>query len=76
MNTILFQNKSKADLYRKDFENIFHIRFMNYFDWITGFDIVKFDEQFLKTPEDTSTKDFVTTQYGKEGVTVIEKLLS
>ncbi|MFH1546968.1 MAG: hypothetical protein ABIC57_00605 [bacterium] len=74
--TIGLENKKKAVLYRKDFERIFSIRFMSYFNMLTGFDIVKFDEQFLCTPDGQSAKDIVTIKYGQEGLTVIEKLLS
>jgi len=42
---------------------------------IFGFDIIKFDN-FLETPDGTSTKDFLKRKYGKEASKLIERLLA
>jgi hypothetical protein len=76
MIEIFQKNKAKADKYHRPFIQIFGVKLMAYFDFLTGFDIVRFDELFLKSPDGKSVKDVVLEKYGKEGLKIIEDLLS
>lgn len=41
---------------------------------ITGFDVVKFDE-FIKTPDGTSTNDHITAVYGERALELVHSLI-
>jgi hypothetical protein len=56
------------------FKRTFNLPLKNYIDLITGFDIVKFDED-IKTPDGISTKDFISKTYGEEAVKLIQSLI-
>jgi len=42
--------------------------------YLTGFNIIKFDEA-IKTPDGTSTKDWIIKKYGKEAGDLIDWLI-
>ena len=77
---IMIENKNLYTRYNDEFKEIFgrnlkkYLNPLNPFSLMTGFDIVAFDDD-LNTPDGTSTKDFVTSQYGEKGCKLIEKLL-
>jgi hypothetical protein len=56
------------------FRNTFGTHLSNYWD-ITGFDNIKFDEEFIKPPDGKSTSDIVREKYGDKAVELIEGLL-
>lgn len=70
----LLDNKAKADKYHKIFRQTFGVQLMNYFSFITGFDIIKFDEKFLKTPDGISMGEYIREKYGEEAVDLIKNL--
>lgn len=76
MNSILEKNRKKADQYHKDFKRVFGISLMNYFNFFFGFDVIKFDEDFVKPNEGESTSEAIKRAYGKEGVEICQKLLA
>jgi hypothetical protein len=61
--------------YRK-FAEVFGVALRPYWDNITGFDIVKFDDDFIKSPENKSMGDTVLETYGQEAFDLIRKLIS
>lgn len=58
-----------------EFQHIFGRRLFDFWDNITGFDVIKFDEQFIKPDEGQSTQDAVRGKYGDIAVELIHKLL-
>ena len=70
--------KSNDRTYRenaKEFKRIFRINLKPLWDNITGFDIVRFDEELIKSPDGQSIEDVIQAEYGNEGVNIIKSLL-
>ncbi|MHA2329749.1 MAG: hypothetical protein ACXACR_14635 [Candidatus Hodarchaeales archaeon] len=70
--------KSNDKIYRKnarEFKHIFGINLKPYWDNITGFDIVRFDEEFIKSPDGLSMEDVIKDKYNEIGVSIIKSLL-
>lgn len=59
-----------------EFEDIFGRRLREFWDVRTGFDIVKFDLEFVKPPEGVSCRDCVIERFGERAATLIDKLIS
>lgn len=57
------------------FWKMFNTDIRKYID-LTGFDVIKFDVEFLKTPDDISTSDYLEQKYSKEHKEFIEGLLT
>ena len=64
------------DKYQNEFKDIFGINLSEYWDNITGFDIVKFDEEFLKGPDRISCSDFIKNEYGEDARQFVLKLIT
>ena len=60
---------------KNQFHAIFGVFLSDYFDNITGFDIVKFDNEFIKAPDGQSTSDVVLERYGDEAMCLCLTLL-
>jgi len=60
---------------KNQFERTFKVRFMDYFEPWTGFDIVKFDE-IIKPDDNESTADKIEKEYGQGAVDLISELLN
>jgi len=75
MSVIQIDNIALKKVCEKDFKNLFGLELGDYFDALTGFDIVKFDENLLKSPDGMSCRDVILEKYGEEAVGVIQKLL-
>ena len=58
-----------------EFKSIFGVFIMNYCDF-TGFNVIKFDEWFLKTPDGISCSDEVERRYGSRAVALIRELIA
>lgn len=56
------------------FQRFFRKSLSNYWNPITGFDIVKFDND-LNVPDGKSLKDFVIEKYGKDAARLIQQLI-
>lgn len=59
----------------RDFKRIFGTSMSNYFDNILGFDIVRFDEQFINSEDQESVAEAINKKYGQEGEDIVRKLL-
>jgi hypothetical protein len=60
--------------YHEPFKRLFGVDLGGYWDNITGFDVVKFDDH-VKPGKNESSIDAVRRQWGQEGVDMILKLL-
>ena len=74
MKQQILKNINKRKKYHYQFKEIFNIELSNFFDNITGFDIIKFDE-WLDTPDGKSCSDFITEKYGINATKMIEDLI-
>lgn len=63
-----------SDEQMKEFERHFKIRIQKFWSPITGFELIEFDD-WLQTPDGTSTKDYITQKYSKEASEFVEKLI-
>jgi hypothetical protein len=61
--------------YHRKFADIFGVPLADYFDNMTGFDIVKFDQEFIQPEDGYSTQDAVQDKYGDEAVQLVYDLL-
>lgn len=76
--TYMSMIKSNDKLYRKhehEFAELFGIHLRPFWDNITGFDIVKFDDHIIQSPNGQSMEDVLQAEYGDEGVSIIQSLL-
>jgi hypothetical protein len=67
------KNRDKLFGHGKEFQQIFSIGLNKFLDPITGFDVIKFDE-WLKVPDGTSTKDYLTKKYGVRSAALVMEL--
>lgn len=75
MYPFIQENNQKRLKYAGAFQQIFHRSLRDYWDIFTGFDIIKFDETFIKPPDGVSTRDQILQDYGEYAVKVIEGLI-
>jgi hypothetical protein len=59
----------------REFKSTFGMPLKNYMDLITGFDIVKFDEEIVKPPDGTSCQQAVKERWGEPAVKLIKSLM-
>jgi hypothetical protein len=71
---IMKRNRDKLFKHGKEFQQTFGVPLNKYLDPMTGFDIVKFDE-WLKTPDGTSTPDWLTKKYSAKASELVRSLL-
>ena len=71
---ILF-NRELFHKHQAEFKTIFHINLKDYFDFVTGFDVVKFDNDFIKPPDGISTNDAVINKYGQRAADLCHELI-
>jgi hypothetical protein len=76
MIDILKKNREKADKYNQEFKRIFGESLMNYFSFFFGFDVIKFDEKFIKPNEGESTNQAVERKFGRNAVELCLKLMA
>jgi hypothetical protein len=69
------QKNLEARKLGEKFHHTFGVSLYPYWDIITGFKIVEFDE-YLKVPDGQSTKQFITKKYNKVAADLIERLIS
>ena len=68
-------NRLKFVRYQQEFALTFNRPLQEFWDNMFGFDIIKFDEQFIKSPDGTSLSDAVIQQYGQAANDLIKKLI-
>lgn len=57
------------------FKQTFGVKLSNYWD-VTGFDVIKFDEEFIKPPVGAGTADTITKRYGKAATDLVFALIA
>lgn len=57
------------------FEEIFGVRFRDYWDGITGFDVIRFDDNVVKSKHNESCGQALERKWGPEAATLIFNLL-
>ena len=75
MYQFMKDNNEKRLKYQANFQSIFHRSLGKYWNPVTGFDVIKFDEEVIKPPDGVSTKDQILKDYGEYAVKVIEGLI-
>lgn len=77
LNDIFTENINLLKRYRNEFMAIFGVDPKNYWENnFFGFDVIGFDEKFIKTPDNMSMREYVTEKYGKKGFDVLTKIAS
>jgi len=72
---IIVENINLLKKYRNEFMEIFGVDPKNYWENnFFGFDVIAFDEKFIKTPDNISMREYVTEKYGKKGFDVFAKI--
>lgn len=71
----MLENNKKRLKYQQQFQLTFGISLGKFWDVITGFDVVKFDEEVIKPPDGVSTRDQILKDYGEAAVEIIEGLI-
>jgi hypothetical protein len=75
LNDIFIENINRLKRYRNEFMEIFGVDPKNYWENnFLGFDVIGFDEKFIKTPDNMSMREYVTEKYGKKGYDVFTKI--
>lgn len=72
--SFILENVKRRDKYNDRFQRVFGTRLSLYWDNITGFDVIKFDDGWIKSG-DGSMHDAVLEKYGEEGVQIIKGLI-
>ena len=65
---------AKREKYNKLFMDTFGVPLSRFYDNLFGLDIIEFDT-WLKTPDGTSTSDWITTNYGEAAFEMVRDLL-
>lgn len=71
---IMQRNRQVEFAHSKEFWMHFHLRLHDYMDYLTGFNIVKFDKD-IRTPDGISARDHIENQYGMGAVGLIKVLI-
>lgn len=76
IKNLLWENMELYKAYSHQFKNCFQVNLSIFWEnHLTGFNLVRFDEEFLHSAENQSIKDTVLLKYGETGVNLIEKLI-
>lgn len=71
----MLDNNRKRLKYTGSFQSVFGVSLGKFWDTVTGFDVVKFDEEFMETPDSVSTEEYVKQKYGDLGLSIIRGLI-
>ncbi len=72
---LMANNKALFMKHAPEFKSIFGTNLKPYFDMITGFDVIRFDEELIKPGKKESTEDKVRKVYGERAVQLCRELL-
>lgn len=75
MYPFMLENNKKRLKYSQEFQLTFGVSLGKFWSVVTGFDVVKFDEELIKPPDGTSTREAVRQKYGNYAVEILEGLL-
>ena len=68
-------NNARYRKHAKAFERMFGCKLKPFFDSITGFDVIKFDEEFVKPVAGEACSEAVERRWGKEAMGILRLLL-
>lgn len=74
LRDLVLQHKKLFHDNESNFQATFGVPLHRFWNVITGFDVIKFDD-WLKTPDGTSTRDYITSKYGDQATKLTESLL-
>lgn len=74
MFQVMLNYKNQYVKHAPEFERIFGVRLKPFFDYATGFNVIDFDDKFIKSGN-KCMKDIVRKQFGDEAVDLIHKLI-
>lgn len=76
MNLVEFAAKKQSVYFANnaDFKTIFGVHLRKFWDNVTGFDVLKFDE--FVGAGDRSTYEVVAERFGEDGVKMIKRLIA
>ena len=69
------ENRKKELKYSPQFQTIFKVKLHSFLSYVTGFDIIKFDEEIIKSG-DSCMEDAIHSTYGENGVSLVRELIS
>jgi hypothetical protein len=69
------RNKYLIETYDLEFRRYFGIPLHRYHNLLMGFDVIAFDEQFIKSKDEESCAQAVERDYGPKAVALIRKLI-
>lgn len=74
---ILIHNKNRFKTFEQQFKTLFKCNLSIYWDYIMGFDIIKFDEDLIQssTQDNISMKEMIIDKYGLDAAGLIMKLI-
>jgi hypothetical protein len=71
----MLKNRKLYMQYSTLFYKIFGVQLSRFWNNMFGFDVIKFDEEFIKPPEGVSTAQEVERKYGEVGLRLIKSLI-
>jgi hypothetical protein len=71
----MFQKNFQKRKLGREFDRVFGVALANYFDNFTGFDVIGFDDEVVKSG-DGCMADVVREKYGQRALDMIEELLA
>ena len=74
MVDLVRENKQKFNAGQQQFQGIFGVPLHRFWHPLFGFDVIKFDE-WLGTPDGTSTHDHILNTKGQGALTLVEGLI-
>lgn len=69
------ENRRRYAAHYKEFHQIFGINLKSMFDWTTGFDVIKFDDEVIQSSNE-SMADVVQREFGDRAVEIVDALIS
>ena len=71
----MLRNKERYTKHAPRFRQIFGVQLKPFWDNLTGFDLIKFDDEVVKPPNGQSTKKVIKERWGDEAVAMILELI-
>jgi len=71
---IQIANRNLIIQYAEEFQRIFHFRLRPFVDLVTGFDIIRFDDEVVKSGT-RQMEAVIRKDYGQAGVDLVKALL-
>ncbi len=66
--------KELFERHRVEFHKHFDLNLFHFIDYITGFDICKFEDE-IKVPQNESVRSHIANKYGEDAETLVLKLV-